>query len=82
MSILLYRASPPQPSSSSPDLFNPHLFTVPLAQSVEVVSDGVVVSHFVEVGGGREEWASCSGATFRVTCDPSGMVECLSLIHI
>ena len=60
-------ASPPQPSSSSPDLFNPHILTAQLAQQGKAVSDSVLESVFAEVVGGREVWVADSYATFHVT---------------
>ena len=60
-------AFPPQPSSSSPDVFNPHLLAVQLAQQGKAVSDSVLESVFAEVVGGREVWVADSYATFHVT---------------
>ena len=73
-------ASPPQPSSSpSPDQanngsfapsFDPHLLTAQFAQQ------GKAGSHDFVRGDKREEWVADSGATFHVTGNPLGMVEC------
>ena len=72
--------SPPQPSSSpSPDLanngrntptFDPHLLTALVAQQGKAGCDDF------SGGTGREEWVADSGATFHVTGNPSGLVEC------
>ena len=73
-------ASPPQPSSSpSPDLanngrstptFDPHLLTAHVAQQGKAGCDDFFGAT------GREEWIADSGATFHVTGNPSGLVEC------
>ena len=50
--------------------FNPHLLTAHVAQQDKAGCDDFLG------GTGREEWIADSGATFHVTGNPSGLVEC------
>ena len=50
--------------------FNPHLLTAQFAQKDKDGRSGIFG------GNGREQWVADSGATFHVTGNPVGMVEC------
>ena len=50
--------------------FNPHLLTAHVAQQGKAGCDDFFL------GNGREEWIADSGATFHVTGNPSGLIEC------